>query len=243
MKKYFVIGIITFAAVSIMSCEKDESTDGTGSSVNLKRDLACYINFDAGNADDYSGNGYNGVFSKNAKTTTDTPNGKGQALSLDGTSEQFVNIPYDIIGDSTNYTLSIWIKDFGTGALISSIGGNELTSPSLYISSNCNFCYNVNGNNKQFTQDIAYLQTNMWHHIVLTASRKQNNATLYVDGQKFDTSDISYIASNGTKIQIGGNADGDFDAWSDPMLVDNFRVYRRCISTKEVKELYNEERQ
>ena len=43
-------------------------------------------------------------------------------------------------------------------------------------------------------------------------------------------------------MQIGGNADGYYNAWADPMIVDNFRVYRRCLSPKEVQELYNRER-
>ena len=230
--------------ILLLSCEKeDETTDGTGDSINLKRDLACHFTFDSGNANDLSGNGFNGVVSFGAKYVSDTPSGKGSSISLDGTNEQFINIPYRIIGDSVNYTLSIWLKEFGTGALITSISDNSYRAPSLYVNSDCKFVFNVSDRNYTSNSDISYLQSGAWHHVVLTATRKQKNASLYVDGQLFDTKDISYIGANDSKMVIGGNGDGHFQAWADPMLIDNFRVYRRCLSASEIQELYKQEKQ
>lgn len=239
-----IFGLTVLGMILFLSCEKkDETTDGTGKSVDLSRDLACYYNFDLEEASDISGKGNVGVISHGAKFTTDTPNGRGKALSLDGTSQQYINIPYRIIGDSVNYTLSIWVKDFGTGALITSISDNRYSVPSFYINSDCNFVFNVSGHNNVANQDISYLQTGVWHHLVLTAARQLEKATIFVDGRLFDTKDVSYIEARDSKMVIGGNGDGSFSAWADPMLIDNFRVYRRCLSAKEVTELYNQERQ
>lgn len=235
---FFLLGML------LLSCEKeDETTDGTGDSINLKRDLACHFTFDTGNANDLSGNGFNGIASYGAKFVSDTPTGKGNSISLDGTNNQFVNIPYCIIGDSVNYTLSIWLKDFGTGALVTSVSNNNYSSPSLYVGADCNFVFNVSDRNYTSSSDITYLQSGAWHHVVLTATRKQKKASLYVDGLLFDTKDVSYIRASDSKMVIGGNGDGHFQAWADPMLIDNFRVYRRCLSASEIQELYKQEKQ
>lgn len=240
--KYYKYIILVVALFSFAACEKeDESTDGTGDSVNLSRDLACYFNFDSGQANDLSGNGFNGVITYGTEMSTDTPKGTGKSVSLDGTSQQFINIPYNIIGDSVNYSISLWLKDFGTGALVTSISGNTFKYPSFYINSNCRFRLNVSGSTITINQDISYLQTKVWHHVVLAATRKQKKVYLYVDGQLFDSQDISNISANGSKMVIGGDGSGTFDSWADPMLLDNFRVYRRCLSGKEVDALYRQE--
>ena len=243
MRHYTFIAIIA-ALFTIIACEKkNESTspDGTGDSNNLGRDLACYFNFDSGQANDLSGNGFNGVITYGTEMSIDTPNGVGKSVSLDGTNKQFINIPYNIIGDNVNYTISLWIKDFGTGALVTSVATNAFRYPSLYITSDCYFRFNVSGSSKTVNQDISYLQTKVWHHIVLAATRELRKAYLYVDGQLFDSQDVSNISANESKMVIGGDGDGHFDAWADPMLIDNFRVYRRCLSADEVIELYNQE--
>lgn len=240
--RYFKYIALLAAILTFVACEKeDETTDGTGDSINLGRDLACYYTFDSGQANDLSGSGFNGVITYGTQISTDTPNGTGKSVSLDGTSKQFINIPYNIIGDSVNYTISLWIKDFGTGALVTSIATNTFRYPSLYITSDCYFRFNVSGSSITISQEISYLQTKVWHHIVLAATRKQKKAFLYVDGRLFDSQDVYSISANQSKMIIGGNGDGTFDAWADPMLIDNFRVYRRCLSDKEVDALYRQE--
>lgn len=241
--KYYKLILALATIFTFVACEKedDESTDGTGDSVNLGRDLACYYTFDSGQANDLSGNSYNGVITYGTEMSSDTPNKAGKSVSLDGTSKQFINIPYNIIGDSVNYTISLWIKDFGTGALVTSVATNAFRYPSLYITSDCHFRFNVSGSSITVNQEISYLQTKVWHHIVLAATRELKKAYLYVDGQLFDSQDVSYISANESKMVIGGDGDGHFDAWADPMLIDNFRVYRRCLSDKEVDALYKQE--
>ncbi len=244
MKKYLLKAVLAFIVVFAMcSCEKDESTDGTGKSVNLTRDLALYINFDYGNCGDGSGNNFNGVPVGNVQYVTDTPNGKGKAVAIDGTDRQFINIPYTIINDSTNFSVSIWVKDFGTGVLVSSMDGHYPQAPSIIVNSDTSpRVYYYGGSREDFSFYLEPYQSDGWHMITVTATGKRRELSFYIDGAKIDTKTIGNCEPRGNKIQIGGNGDGYFNDWADPMLVDNFRVYRRCLSPKEVNELYKEEK-
>ena len=244
MKSNIIIQFFAIIMVlSICSCEKDETTDGTGKSVNLTRDLALYINFDNNNCGDGSGNSFNGATIGNVQFVSDTPNGMGKAISIDGTDRQYVNIPYTVIGDSVNFSVSLWAKDFGTGPLFSSINGNYAQAPTLFVKSSTSpRVYYHGGSYEDFSITLESYQSTGWHMITITAAGKIGELNLYVDAQKIDSKKVGGCEPRGNKMQIGGNADNYFDAWADPMLIDNFRVYRRCLSAKEVKELYNEEK-
>ena len=244
MKKNLFFKIFAILLVlSVCSCEKDETTDGTGKSVNLGRDLALYINFDNSNYVDGSGNGFDGAPVGNIQFVSDTPNGMGKAISIDGTDRQFINIPYTIIRDSVNFSVSLWAKDFGTGALFSSINGNYAQAPTLFVTSNTSpRIYYHGGSYENFSIPLESYQSSGWHMITITAAGKIGELNLYIDAQKVDSKKVGNCEPRGNKMQIGGNADNYFDAWADPMLIDNFRVYRRCLSEKEVRELYNTEK-
>lgn len=244
MKKFLLFSVVILTATMfVCSCEKDETTDGTGKSVNLTRDLALLINFNNEDCSDASGNHFNGAPVGNVKYVTDTPNGTGKAISIDGTDHQFVNIPYTVVGDSTNYSVSLWVKDFGTGSLFSSLEGSYAQAPSLFVNSNTSpRIYYSGGYNEDFSFYLESYQSSGWHMITITAANKLGEVNLYIDGQKMDTKSVGGCRPNGNKMQIGGNADSYFDAWADPMMIDNFRVYRRCLSAKEVSSLYSEEK-
>lgn len=83
-------------------------------------------------------------------------------------------------------------------------------------------------------------QATGWHHIVITSSRSLGLVSLYIDGRLTDTFGERQAACEGTKMQIGGNGSGD--VVTDPMTVDNVRVYKRCINPAEVAAIYNAER-
>ena len=241
--KYTLGALLLLVAICACKKEEDETTDGTGDSINLERDLALYICFDGENCYDLSGHGFNGVAVGNVKYVADTPNKKGKAASIDGTDHQYINIPYAVVGDSTNFTVSLWVKDFGTGCLFSNVSGNYAQSPGFFVNSDMSprIMY-YNGSYKDINTTLNTYQSSGWHMLTCTATQKRNELCLYIDGQRVNSERINSCNSSGTKMQIGGNADGYYNAWADPMIVDNFRVYRRCLSPKEVQELYNRER-
>ena len=240
MKKTVFIGFIAaLCCMMFASCEKkDETTDGTGNSVNLSRDLAALYTFDNGTCNDASGRGCHGAANGSVTYVNDTPSKQGKAVAIDGTSRQFINIPYDLIGDSINFSFSIWLKDFGTGRIVYSVG----CAPGFYVNADCTPVINGSRDEINFSYNLEKYQAAGWHMFTVTASRTTHKLKLYIDGGLVDAKEAYPGQYNHTKTQIGGNGDGRFDAWADPMIVDNFRVYRRCLNDKEVRELYNLER-
>ena len=66
---------------------------------------------------------------------------------------------------------------------------------------------------------------------------------LYVDGTlKATYTDRINLKSEGTQVQIGGNHEGKIDASMTTMKIDNIRFYQRCITAKEIKEIYESEK-
>ena len=224
------------AIVSLCSCE-DKSTDGTGNSVNLERDLVLHYTFNEGPSTstvqtvaDHSDKRINGVVSGNADFVSDTPEGSGYALKL--RKDDFLNIPIYPMTDSVNVSVSMWVKDFSQGWLLYASDGNDRATPSVKINENDQVFY-VAGryNDNTFSPSMTAFQAGGWHHIVVASSDNQGKCMLYVDGVLLDTQNCNQSQVGGTKMQIGINA--------DPMTVDNVRVYKRCLNEKEVKELYN----
>jgi len=244
---YFLISLLfcLFASSNLWSCDKDEDekTDGTGSSVNLGRDLVLHYTFDEGfstssvqTITDYSKSKINGVLNGTPEFVTDTPKGSGYALKL--RRDDFINIPSYAIKDSSNVSLSLWVKDFGQGLLFSSYNGTDRICPTLSISSSdelqFQFGESANYSTAVFTSSIVGYQSGGWHMITVTSASNLEKICLFIDGILMDTQSGRNAKCSGTKMQIAYNA--------DPMLIDNVRVYARSLNVKEVSELYNQER-
>lgn len=246
--------LLLFAcSLCFTACElEDETTDGTGKGVNLTRDLVLYYTFDEGASSsatqiiqDHSLKNCNGVTNGNPEFVTDTPNKSGYALKL--RKGDFVNIPTFACADSVNVTVSMWVKDFGQGMLFSSLNGTNIVTPSIYVNSadNINYQYGTSfgydWSTASFAISMTSFQSSGWHLFTITAANSTNMIKFYIDGVLMDTQSGGQVQCKGTKMQIGGNADGQISMTADPMIVDNVRVYRRCLNDKEVKEIYNEE--
>lgn len=247
MKRIFYFMFALAAAVALQACEEDEdgTTDGTGSSVNLSRDLVLHYTFDeqAGTTvRDYSVSNVTGIIDGNASFVSETPSGRGSALKL--RQNAFVNIPSYPLNDSTNVSVCIWVKDFTHGVFLTSFGQNNgLTTPTVYVTAENKISY-IYGMSPWYKGTMSLLmdgyQASGWHHIAVTASRKLKIVSLYIDGRLTDTYSADQHSCSGTKMQIGSNADGSIV--TDPMIVDNIRIYKRCINAAEVAAIYDAER-
>ena len=228
------------AAIIFTGCEKKEENLDNPNRVDLTRDLALHLTFDDGTCNDISGKNHHGVASGSVKFVSDTPNGMGLAAKIDGTQQQFINVPYALINDSTGFTVNLWARDFATGLLVASVG-NYFNSPSIACTTDNKFrIYHYSDNYyKDMVSSLNVYQTAGWHMFTVTAKKNQE-MTVYIDGNKVDGNSVSSVSPGGQKFQIGGNADGKYDngRWADPMVVDNVRVYGRSINAKEVAELY-----
>lgn len=225
-------------AIVLLGCKKEEEDLNNPNYVNLSRDLLVHYTFDDGNCTDISGKGHNGV-PIGVSFVNDTPTAMGLSAKIDGTQQQYINIPYELMTDSTGFSFSAWFKNFGPGPLFASIKDYR-SAPGLFVTHDGKFsvCYYSDYLKEMNTSIIDY-QSSGWHLITVTAkSRKE--ITVYIDGKKIDSNSVGDVRPSGKKIQIGGNVDGKVNglAWADPMLIDNVRVYGRCISPKEAEEIY-----
>ena len=140
--------------------------------------------------------------------TSETANGKGKALNLNGVKEQYMSIPYNVFKSLKKYSVSFWVKDFSQGVIFSGIGASsDFCRPRLYVKDSQRFEFNTinyySGGSYQFSYDCTSIMSSAWHHVVVSTENGLN--TLYVDGAKVDAISSNTDGSNATKIDIGGN--------------------------------------
>lgn len=243
MKKTNLLAILALSFV-FCSCE-DELEQAKR---DIKEGLIAYYTFDNGDAKDSSGSGYHGVLLNNPTFTSETTNGKGQALFLNGIKEQFVNIPYNPFQGLDAYSVSMWVKDFGVAVLFSAVGGDDLSRdyPRLMAGSDEAFimhaAYAYN-NEPPFAYQYKPLQNGEWHMITIVVasgeSSYEDKKYLYVDGMLVDASQATIDKESGcTKMHIGGDNSGKCKAFSSSMKVDNIRFYDRALEAIEVEAIY-----
>lgn len=218
--------------------EQGGGQGGTGTQSDVTRGLLAYYNFDNGTANNAAGTQNNGVINGAAQFITDTPNGKGKALLLD--QEQYVNVARNPLSGKDSYTISMWVKDFGTGFLYSNFLNDWCDSShkvGLYINSDGKL--GLQDSWYSFNYNILSLQSSGWHMISVVATGSAFE--LYVDGNIIDSMNNGWTLE-GNKMQIGGRGDTSSMAWADPFKVDNVRIYGVPLTEEEVGQLYNYEK-
>ncbi len=209
--------------------------------VAITRSLLAYYTFDNNTPNNSYRTTNNGTITGEAKYVNDTPNGKGKALSLE--TKEYVTIPNNLVEQKAAFSISMWVKNFGTGPLFTTMSGSYPQAPSIFIlSDNKPRFYHYGGSYANMSYSLESIQSSGWHMITYTASYSDRQVVLYVDGNRVDNKAISDVESRGNKMQIGGNGDGYFDAWADPMIVDNVRIHSITLTDNEVKQIYNAEK-
>ena len=221
----------------------DKYDSGSTPSGDVTRGLQAYYSFDDGTAND-SRNGYNGTFN-GGTLITDTPNGNGKALFLK--KNENVSIPYAPLDGKRNYTVSLWVKDFGTGCPFMCYN-NHLYGPSLIITEEMKLkAYtgsSYNDRYKTFSTNFSSYQSDRWTMITVVVTTEGNNnqgtCKLFVNGKRMDTgTTYTYDNSGAISMSIGGN----FNRYiSDPMKIDNLRLYSVSLTDDEVSSIYNIEK-
>ncbi len=225
-------------SVSVDKYEEDTPTED----IAVTRGMLAYYNFNDGTANNAWQKNYYGNLKgeETPEFLTDTPNGKGKSLNL--LQGQYVDIPSNMLDGKRAYTIGMWVKNFGTGALFSTLSG-RLNTPSLYVTSDSKLkvYYNNYYNSSVLNTSLTSYQSSGWHFIVVTA-QQDKEVTLYIDGNKMDSKAVDNVECDGAKMQIGGNADGYLDAWADPMIVDNVRIHSVALDANSVKTIYDAEK-
>lgn len=205
--------------------------DNSSGDISTTRGLLAYYTFDNDNANNAYRDNDHGFIIDNATYITDTPNGKGKAISLE--RGNFVNIPSNMLDEKNSFSICLWLKDFGSGFLFKTdyqwgyeVGG----PPTLWI-------------NDEGKLDVVYskyatahakismqtYQSSGWHMLTVTFDGTSEIIVVYIDGKKVDSIGTGYIKSEGESMQIGG---------TDPMKSDNIRIHSVVLEEKEVAEIY-----
>ncbi len=222
----------------------------------VKEGLLAYWNFDNGNADDDTDNGYDANFIGNPKFVNETPNGYGKSLLLQAAKNQRMIVPYNLI--PATFTICFWVKDFGTGLFfgepqgrglaVNNEGRIALTRFDAIFFQPLSFDYNARN-----------IQSSGWHHVALVVRSSGNGYNsnlfqLFIDGRKVDEQTGSYWYKSskfhfggvitGTGYSIGDMMDGNAKAIVPAMSfkVDNIRIYSRLLNINEIKQIYNSEK-
>lgn len=249
MKHILLLSMMLLGALG--GCNGDDEKDntnrnpenpnngGTATSSDVTRGLLGYFTFDDGttsNVKDATNNGK--LKGENSTYITDTPNGKGKALAL--ANKEYVLIPQNVLEGASAFSISMWVKDFGSGPLFVSTFSDDTFngSPRLFIDESNYFV--ADGTEEIFDTAIPFkveatnYQSSGWHMVTVVFTNKSN--ILYIDGSLAGSVTYSEKTKGHGKVTtIGGVAK---NLWNNPMKVDNVRIYGVALTDKEIASLY-----
>jgi hypothetical protein len=232
MKRILILGLLC-----LLSAARADLTNG----------LIAYFPFN-GNANDATGNGYNGAVN-GAVLTSDRFSTPNSAYLFNGASSYIQlskNLP-----DTTNFTISAWVQyTSGTYSLPQYYGRGDIFTDSN-LAPGQDFQLGVTATNVitvatkggyNYYREIALGSSisNVWTHVVWVLAT--NRSTVYINGTSVSTS------TNGS-ANIGLHAPPLIGANSSesPWVaffggkIDDLRIYNRSLSAQEVCELYSTE--
>lgn len=204
----------------------------------IKEGLLAYWNFDNGNSNDATDNGYDANLNGNPKFINETPNGYGKALLLQAAKKQYMVVPYNLI--PATFTMCFWVKDFGTGLLFAESKGRGLAVNNEGRFGFFRWSYN-SLEPLMFDYNSIDIQSSGWHHIAIVVrlnNYSDNVFQLFIDGKKVDEQ-TGWYRYDSSKFQFGGTI-GGVRAMS--FKVDNIRIYSRLLNINEIKQIYNSEK-
>lgn len=205
-------------------------------------------------ANDSSGNGNTGTItiggsgSQNSIGTcattgawTNGATGKfNSAFSFDGNDDKIEFSNAALIGTSTNFSLSAWIKTSDSNGTIyceCTADGQRVRNFFSIISGKLTLDqYDPSGGSIESNQSV---NTNQWIHVAYT--QQGTNRRLYINGilEKSDNSAEVYSGATPTVGRIGfrGHASQTYFDYSG--LIDDLRAYNYSLSADQIKQLYN----
>ena len=255
MIKINVTAIIVSLSVSLFGQTKMiiSKYDGTADSLELSNiknisfiidtlfnplpgQLIAYYPLD-GNADDSSGNDYNGLAVKTNPDSNRFGN-DSSALKFNGINSH-VNIPYEF-GYPTK-TISLWFYadtiDYELRCILDS------DNPNLKYGLTKIAVQNINGNNSLlyelsgYIYDSTTIKQKEWHFISMVTSYK--SYSFYLDGNKIKSGTISnyYTSADGMRsVVLGSNRNVNNYFFSGK--IDELRIYNKALTSGQIQSIY-----
>ncbi|WP_164905440.1 RCC1 domain-containing protein [Flavobacterium sufflavum] len=204
--------------------------------------LLAYYPFNT-NANDASGNGYNGVAS-GAVLTTDRYGKTNSAYSFDGISSYIDATIATIPQNNSPRTISGWFKtnsfnysesNYNTIFNYGNLSTTQRFALSLYSKGYLDFISSSNFSNNDLGIQNNYLD-NTWHFITITYDGTK--VSLFVDGNYVNGKNITLNTIN-KNLRIGKRIDGDTNNEYFKGLIDDIGIWNRVLTTNEITGLYN----
>jgi hypothetical protein len=191
-----------------------------------------------GNANDTSGNAQNGT---EVGSPTYTTGQISQAISLDGTTGQYISVANSpTVTITGNMSISAWVNMDLTGDTYQRIvakatSGSGAGGYALYVNTNGQPRVAFGGT-QTTTAATGLITASTWHHIVGTWDG--STARVYVDGELVDSlTSGSGPGSSTADLHIG--ADPAFSGTRDfKGLLDEVAIWSRTLSALEIKAAY-----
>ena len=227
------------------SGDYDETPDTVQATTN---GLVAYYDFD-GDANDESGNSYNGT-ANNATLTTDRHGNANKAYSFNG-NNSYVEVPWNgSVRVQDDITMSAWIniKDKSDDGNYYGSYGRIIRAPNEYYEMNLNW----NGGDGTNNRDLyarsgghgysvgTNVQEGEWKNVIYTYT--SDTLRIYVDGVLSAKEYRSWTWNN----SLPSSGSLYIGAWSpnnNTFLgsIDDVRIYNRALTTSEVSTLYSVE--
>ena len=232
-----IIGLLSTIAITQMSSSREKARIARGLSYEgtvyqaVGNDLVAQWDFNdcsGASAMDSNGAGNAGTLNAGASWSSNTPNGSGCSVLLNGTSG-YVSVPYSS-NSSSSWTYSAWFNSSSAvSRSIVSLRSTLLRAGSTGI----DWWPDVNVAPMSIAKNISL---NVWHQV--TVDQNGTAYAIYLDGGLIGSGTSAAVNNANSSNYIGYDAyTGAF--WSG--LIDNVRVYGRSLSSREIWRLYAEE--
>jgi hypothetical protein len=232
------------AVVTINNNDTDEGSYEiilTGRTQTLDDGLVVYYPFN-GNANDESGNNYDGTIN-GAALTTDHNDVADNAYYFDGNSS-IRNGSFPFAPGTGDFSCGGWIKipvDYERGVLLDTHGTwnwyQSCFAIWLHADGRMSFRTNNGDSNRTDIYSPSAMNDDQWHYVFGT--REAGIKKFYIDGQLIDSQACSENISSNNILAIGGSA---YNSWSTGYAlkgkIDEVRIYNRALSQAEVLQLY-----
>lgn len=215
--------------------------------------LVAYYPF-SGNANDESGNSYNGTV-QGPTLSNDRNSNSNKAYSFDGVDDYISVAHNDALNLIGNFTISVWYKSDGCltpcgtyhtiinkrdesvagdnwpwGVAISYIDGPKGEFQKIFASRR-------NNSNLDYQVSDSEILLNTWQHVVIVV--QDNVQSIYIDSELDGT--YAYVQGQPASTEnmiIGWNLRPDLEQFKG--LIDDIRIYSRAITTEEILALFEE---
>ncbi|MEL1233271.1 MAG: BspA family leucine-rich repeat surface protein, partial [Candidatus Neomarinimicrobiota bacterium] len=221
----------------------DEYCVGSEVYLPMQESIKAHYPFD-GNANDVSGNGFDGELFGQITLTTDRHGNEESAYHFDGSNGTSIVVSENIPLANSSHTISLNIKPepeaYNGGSHLFGHGIREANS-GLHSRFNGgeNIHYGFWGNNA-YTVDLPFTGSTEWHHLVYTYDLESNIRKIYVDGVLLgepNTSPAPYVGNG--PLAIGGHVrPGQEDTWAGK--IDDFIVWDVALTPEQVQQIYTE---